>query len=244
MRLIRDNQPPKELIDWIAQQRGAGVNLHFDTLGRVSVYGEERDVKKAILRQRLLDQGYLCAYTMVRIEEDNSHIEHLVPRSLSKAEGRPEETVEYRNMVACYPVDGTCEFGAHARKNLSLPFTPLDANCESRIQYGTNGYAKPVNPGDQNVDALIDPDGSLLRLNHSTLIRWRKNAVIGAGLSNGSKQLKRVHETKRYAREVLNFRRGDKLEPYCIALAHAADAHVKRLEKLTQKRKFSRASSK
>lgn len=240
MRCIRDNEPPQELIDWCARQRGVGVNLHFDSLGRVEVKGVKGDVKNAIRQSRLLDQGYLCAYTMVRIDANDCHLEHIIPRTVSNQAGRPEETVQYRNIVACFPLNGKCEFGAHAREDRRLPITPLDQSCESRIRYLSNGEASPRIPGDQDVKDLINQNGNLLCLNHPTLVKLRRAAVDVAGLSQKSMKPLRQAEARRFAEKIQSFKRGDRLPSFCIALIQAAEAHIERLNKLANKRRYAR----
>jgi uncharacterized protein (TIGR02646 family) len=242
VRHIDNHKAPQALIDWVAQQKSLGYNLHFDVLGRVSVAGVESDVKQAIKAQRLKDQGYLCAYTMVRISESDCHIEHIIPRTLSNEAGHPEETVEYRNMVACFPLDeteGKCPFGAHAREDRLLPITPMDPGCETRMRFQTNGRVEAVNPSDSDIALITDPDVHLLRLNHPRLIDWRKAAIEGAILSPPGGRALTVQSARRFARRVLEFKWGALLTPYCVALAHAALEYADKLEKLSRKRRFS-----
>tara|TARA_B110000003_G_scaffold262845_1_gene285908 strand:+ start:2175 stop:2558 length:384 start_codon:yes stop_codon:yes gene_type:complete len=107
MRYIEKNEPPRALINWRAQRAEHDQNLDFRDLDHVSIDGVYVNVKEAIKKQRLKDQGYLCAYTQIRIELDTSHVEHLKPQSLSRINDRKkhfiEETVDYENMVLCYP---------------------------------------------------------------------------------------------------------------------------------------------
>lgn len=52
---------------------------------------------KPELRQALLEeQGYLCAYCMAIIDEDNSKVEHIIPRSTF-----PDLQMTYTNMLIC-----------------------------------------------------------------------------------------------------------------------------------------------
>jgi uncharacterized protein (TIGR02646 family) len=232
------------LIDWVAQQKAASVNLHYDVLGQVERPGGEKvDVKQAIVRQRLKDQGYLCAYTMVGISEKNCHVEHIVPRSDSNARQQSEETVRYDNMLACYPQDdskGKCPFGAHAREDRPLPLTPLDATCEKRMRFRKNGQIEPLNSNDLGVSNILDEEGNLLRLNHPRLVLWRREAIHAVLFSGHSPELS-ITAARRFAKRVLEFRWGERLRPYCIALAHAATEHADNLEKLRRKKRFSKS---
>lgn len=246
MRYIKHNHPPQELIDWIAQQKAASVNLHYDVLGQVErAGGGKADVKQAIVRQRLKDQGYLCAYTMVRISEENCHVEHVVPRSDSNACQRPEETIRYDNMLACYPQDdskGKCPFGAHAREDRPLPISPLQANCERRLRFRANGSVEAADPADNEAVLITDEKGQLLRLNHPRLVAWREEAIRAALFPKGGRELS-IAAARRFSRRVRDFSWGQQLRPYCVALAQAAEEHAAKLEKLRNKRRFARGGS-
>jgi uncharacterized protein (TIGR02646 family) len=243
MRYISDNQPPEELILWLREQRKENLNLRYDDLTPVKINGVNKDVRQSIIDQRLKDQGYLCAYTMLRIHEDSCHVEHIYPRSCSYAKGYPEKSVEYANMIACYPLQksgdkrGKCPFGAEARGNEPLGLHPLDPTCEQRLRYKSNGEVVATNPSDNNAINIIDAAGKLLRLNHPKLVKWRKSAIDQAGIGipttkalRASKRLTEAQAT-RLKNEVLQFQRGQKLRPHCVAIAHAADEHIERIRK-------------
>jgi uncharacterized protein (TIGR02646 family) len=246
MRYISDNHPPEELILWFREQRKVGLNLRYDDLTPVVIDGERRDVRQAIIQQRLKDQGYLCAYTMLRVEEASCHVEHIYPRSRSYAEGNPELSVDYMNMVACYPLQeprnkrGKCPFGAEARGDKLLGLHPLDPTCEQRLRYKSTGEAVATIATDSDTHRIIDAEGELLRLNHPKLVGWRKSAIDRAGI--GVKASKPLTEAQalRLQSGVLQFQRGEKLTPHCVAIAHAAAEHIERLRKLRMIKKQSR----
>lgn len=248
MRYISDNHPPQELILWLREQRREGVNLRYDDLSPVLIEGEQRDVRKAIIRQRLKDQGYLCAYTMMRIEETNCHVEHIYPRTLSYAGGDPEKTVEYTNMIACYPLQtpgdkrGKCPFGAEARESNLVLLHPLEPTCQNRLQYKSNGEVVATNRGDTAAEDIIDADGHLLRLNHPKLIKWRKSAITEAGLSTVSSKPLTEASAERFKAEVLQFNSGRRLTPFCVALAHAVDEHIQRIQKRRERRRHAQTN--
>lgn len=237
MRYISDNQPPEELILWLREQRKVGLNLKYDDLTPVVVDGEVRDVRNSIINQRLKDQGYLCAYTMLRISPESCHVEHIYPRSRSYAEGDPEKSVEYTNMVACYPLQeagdkrGKCPFGAEARGDKLLRLHPLDPTCEQRLRYKSNGAVVAANPSDNDAIDIIDAAGKLLQLNHPKLVKWRKTAIDQAGIGIGATKPLTEAQATRLKDEALQFRRGHKLRPHCVAIAHAADEHIERIRK-------------
>jgi uncharacterized protein (TIGR02646 family) len=246
VRRIVDQQSPAELISWTAQQRAAGINFSFETLGRVQIAGEERDVKAAILAQRLNDQGYICAYTMRRITDESAHLEHIVPRSVSYAANRPEESVTYRNIVACFPKNGGDKshgYGAPVRKDLPLVVSPCDEHCERAFSYQRAGRVEPGFPAEHpQYEALRSQIEKTLNLNADFLVRARKQAIKGAGVStvDDSNAIESPEAAERLAREVLSFKRGNELTPYCVAISHAATAHAGALRKLRDQRKHAR----
>ncbi len=240
MRYINASQAPSELIAWVAQQRKAGVNLHYDYLGIVEVGGHTVDVKEAVLKQRLKDQGFLCAYTMLRIDPDNAHIEHLVPRTVSNQAGRPDETIDYNNMVACFPKNGGDKnhgFGAPVRADRSLAVTPIDPSCERRIRYRDDGFVEAL---DRNDKALVEQIDDVLKLNARLLVRGRRESLCKAGITSDSPNPLSIGEAERLASGIVTFRPGGKLTQFCIAINQVAEAHVERIKKIQKKRAFSR----
>jgi hypothetical protein len=93
MRRIRKTNPPASLRNWIDANRQL-PNFNYDALPT----GVKADLKE----QLLAEQGFLCAYTGRGVADDDSHIEHLKPQNKCES----GEDVNYRNLVACFPVDG------------------------------------------------------------------------------------------------------------------------------------------
>src|ERR1017187_10800417 len=106
MRRIIKGEEPAELRLW--------KEANTDT-PQVLTYGNMP--KPQVKLQMLIEQGYLCAYTMQRIESvDDCHIEHVVPRN---QENQPEFTdINYNNLLACEPSDTP----GHRPKRGQLPF--------------------------------------------------------------------------------------------------------------------------
>ncbi len=246
MRHITDHQAPAELINWTAQQRAAGIDFSFETLGRVHIAGEDRDVKAAILAQRLDDQGYLCAYTLRRITDETAHLEHIVPRSVSYAANRHEESVNYRNIVACFPKNGgdtSHGYGAPVRKDLPLAVSPCEDQCQRAFGYMRSGRVAPAFPaGHPQYEALRAQIEETLNLNADFLVRARKDAIKGAGVSTDDDPtaIRSPEAAERLAAEILSFRRGHKLTPYCVAISQAAQQHAETLRKLRRRRGYAR----
>lgn len=237
MRHIVRNVQPQALIQWKSERNAAGQPLNFDEFGRVQVNGQELDVKKEVKHQRLKDQGYLCAYTMLPIAMETSHIEHLTPRKTSKDEGRIQETVEYKNMVACFPreeSEGGVGFGAPNRKDLPCKATPMDPNCERWLRYHRNGKVSAVNPDwKESVDTTLN-------LNDKALIDRRSDEMDRHGIGLRSSPPLTIEQARKFKKTVLQPNAKGKLLPFCIALLHAVEDHIIVLEKAALKRKHAR----
>jgi uncharacterized protein (TIGR02646 family) len=239
VKFIVANHPPAELIAWIANSRSNGIDVNYDTVGQVKMGGVTKDVKDAIKRQRLEDQGYICAYTMVHIEEGTSHIEHLKPRSLSKAQGKPEETLDYGNLVACFPANGgdtSHGCGAPVRGEKILALTPREQRCERVLRFKSSGRVEAAIPD----PALGDMIERVLCLNTAWLLSIRRGAILNAGVALASPKPLGASEAARLAGTISTHKSGGKFTPFCVAIAHAAREHIDRLQKLASKRKYAR----
>ena len=232
MRHIRDNNPPEALIRCLAGRRQSGQSLDYDEVGQVEVNGEMVSVTHEIRKARIKDQGGICAYTMMRIDEDSCHNEHIIPSSVSRDNSRLEETLEYTNIVACFPKreeTGGCEFGAAARGNKELAVTPMDAACEQRIRFDrASGRVESASLGDTAITELLDV---VLVLNCDTLIARRLAAFRNAGVGLNSPKPLTESQARRLAADILQHRRGRNLAPFCIAIAHAALRHADLVER-------------
>ncbi|MFZ4525560.1 MAG: hypothetical protein ACOYOE_08450 [Chlorobium sp.] len=238
MRYIEKNDPPQALLFWKAQRNAAAQSLDFAELGRVEMNGEMVDVKNAIKSQRLKDQGFLCAYTMIRITADTSHIEHLIPQSLSRIEKHREQTVEYGNMVVCYPgkeSKGGAEFGAAYRGDQLLAVTPRDSKCEILINYHQNGTVTSQEPA---VERMLNED--ILNLNAATLKDRRKDTFDQHGVGLRSDKPLKIREAERFVNSVMIQNAKGEFPPFCIALAHAALEHIELLKKRRERVKLYR----
>lgn len=241
MRYIPKNEPPQALINWKANRHAAGQSLDFQELGRVQVNGDDVDVKKAIKKQRLADQGHLCAYTLMRIDLDTSHVEHLKPQTFSRINDRIqhfiEETVDYGNMVLCYPKredKGGIGYGAPHRGEKPLAVTPREDRCEKLIQYKLNGRVFSEDP---DVKKMVD---EVLKLNHDTLIDRRRGAYHRKGLGLRSAKPLSEREAARLSEAVLQKDAKNRLAPFCIGISHAAQEHINLIRKRRNKKAMAR----
>lgn len=179
--------PPQSIREWLEIQIPVGLNLNYPNFNR-----------KPALRQELIAEQFgLCAYTGAPIDERlggfhnmnyvfQSHIEHVKPRAVCEEELVARggiygvdlcEDLDYRNLVAALEVKRKPPakseiFGAAARGQYILPVTPLQTDCENRFRY--DGYG-----GIHGVDMPTNQTIGLLKLNHPTLVDWRRGAIAG-----------------------------------------------------------------
>lgn len=198
MKRIRKTHPPKEFLEWL--QDNEGLDCSYDAL-----QGKEAHT---VLKDHLLrEQGYLCAYTGVRISGEESHIEHIKPQSICRTVSNPEksylEDVEYRNMVACFPRDGgdiSHGYGAPMKGgwwNETQFVSPCQEDCERRFVYKWKGKVSPTQENDTAAETTIE----VLRLNATGLRDRRYRAIVGFFGFSSKRKTKAL--TQRQARALL-----------------------------------------
>src|SRR4028119_572152 len=119
MKYIQKGKEPENFSKWKAKQKSIGVNYDFNSL---------RKPEKAEVHNSLLsEQDYICCYCCMRVEQSNSHIEHLAPQSKTDS----ELSVDYTNMLAsCGRDPDWPEYCGNKKKNLAIGVSPLQSNCE------------------------------------------------------------------------------------------------------------------
>lgn len=151
----------------------------------------------------LKEQGYICCYCMQRIEKKSSHIEHVIPRSVSGT--NEAQKLDYSNMIAsCQgeykkknstePIEQNAnenneevncnsdekliqQHCGHYRENWYDPtqyISPLNPDCELRFIYNDEGKIMPA-PDDRGAEETI----KMLRLDYTLLEKNRKQAIRG-----------------------------------------------------------------
>lgn len=228
MRVLKKNTPPEDLIAWCKSQSiKAPQNLHYRNV--------PADVRKTMLMALAQEQMGLCAYTMRRFRlmdknsalPSDSHIEHVLPQS-----NHPGRTLDWGNLLACYPQPGLgCEFGAvkkGAYDPATLPFvSPLSSGAEQHFRYRRQGDI-------QGLSADGEATINQLNLNHISLCADRKLAIRRALEPLKNKWLS-ASAARRSAQAYRDTAGKMVLEPYCVAIAQALEAYVMQLESRTKK---------
>lgn len=228
-----------------AQMNGRAEGTSWEEL-RVDYGGFTRTPQ---LRSLLIkEQHGLCAYTGVGIDSRlaerrpsrldpprkdywfKPHIEHLKSEEQCRSEleesgsvvGREVgEDMAYANMVAAIEVAGTPSehFGAAYRGTRPLPILPTSPSCQDAFLYLEQGTIK-------GLSADADLTISNLRLDHPTLVSWRKGAVR----AYSQKLSEMSGDELRSAIAALEDNGADQLDEFAFVLAQIARSHLARME--------------
>ena len=233
MKYIKKTGPPHSYKIWRSQVRGTGGED----------YSQLKNPQKADLHRNLLkEQGWLCAYTMQRIDLDTSHIEHIKPESVCRLE-QVGLDLDYNNLVTCFPREGMKKrnrYGApkkdHWWKNDGVDFvSPLHPMCEKRFSFQLDGTISAVNHHFAATQTI-----QLLGLSHPTLTDVRKR-VIDQFLYGPSGDDPLSHAQAHRAKDDICTRSADGcFHEFCVAIRNALDEYLKNLQRVARRRKFAR----
>ncbi|MCW6050360.1 TIGR02646 family protein [Lyngbya sp. CCAP 1446/10] len=165
MKYIKKGKEPQDFSDWKATQKSLGVNYGYKNL--------QNPEKGAVHSYLLSEQGYICCYCCQRVEQSNSHIEHLAPQSKTDS----ELSLDYTNMLgSCGRVPNWPEYCGNKKQNIAIAVSPLKSNCEDFFSYSSTGEILPTtNNLDEEKDAEITI--KVLGLNHYDLTQGRIQAL-------------------------------------------------------------------
>jgi len=193
MKKISKTNPPTKYLQWIkAQEKLSESQNELEEKDKLLFKyedGIEREVFDTLKQKLIEEQGYLCAYTGIKILPDiknedgrisktgTFHIEHLKPRTICNKEQQEQgniisESLDYRNMVACYPKDEnntSCSFGAKRKDswwNEKEFISPCQEDCERRFSYSWSGTVSSALDDDDQVTITIEKLG--LNKNHNS----------------------------------------------------------------------------
>jgi uncharacterized protein (TIGR02646 family) len=180
------------------------------------------EVPKCLLQE----QGYLCAYTMLRISDPaKGHIEHIVPQS---HKAKPELQIAYRNMLYCYPGQSVSQpdFGARKKDGAVMEsndfVSPLDSTCESRFVYKNDGTIAPANEGDSAAVKTIE----ILNLQSRELTQARMVAILALPIFKRSSVAAR--HARKAALEILQRDSDGCFRVFAVALCQALTRYAEK----------------
>ncbi len=132
------------------------------------------EIKSEVKRTLIQEQGYICCYCECRINTNDSHIEHFRPQSDPSV-----DPLDFSNLIcSCLKdkVAGDPLHCGHLKNNWFdsiLLISPLDASCETKFRYKSDGSISPADPDDQSAKETIDRLG----LDIPKLRAMRKQAI-------------------------------------------------------------------
>lgn len=234
MRRIRRGQAPAELTHWRNNQpldNGRKLNCTYDAI----------PCKDVIKQQLLKEQGYLCGYTGIPIDTEQSHIEHVKPQSSCDKE--IYEDTDYSNFIAAYPEPGkSCEFGAVYKASWYDPtmfISPLNDICEKAFEYHRDGkISARSSPYSHKANETIRK----LALDHKNLIEMRevaiKQVLYDKHLPITNAQLERI-----IAHYATFFNQSQRLPAFCFVIVQAAEKLLHQRRKEQQKQVYSKKTA-
>ena len=163
MKHIDKNPEPEEFCEWKDRFREQEIEPGWGEF-------DGTPMKQTIKQSLLAEQGYLCCFCEIEVDENKGHIAHLLDQA-----GHPDKVLVYENLLYSCPerprsIPQTC---GHAQKNAILPISPLDTDCETRFLYTGNGRIHP-----RKIDGNDDRDAAetirILNLNAKRLIEIRE----------------------------------------------------------------------
>ena len=212
MRFIEKGPEPLLLRQWKWENSRQRQNLAYSNIPAQALI----ELREALL----MEQGYLCAYTMMRIASaDKGHIEHVLPKSRY-----PNKEVEYRNMIYCVPGSKAepCEFGAKRKDAFDATsrnfISPLHRTCETRLSYDSSGTVSAKSA----TDTVAQKTVNVLNLNHADLVALRKAAIRSQPIFRRAAKPLSAAGARALAVRVMQRDGAGKIAPFCVAIKQVA----------------------
>lgn len=226
MKRIIKGSEPQELRRWRVANKEIPENL---------AYGSGEWPTAAVRQHLLEEQGYLCAYTMQRIETiEDCHIEHIIPQRQSNQTQHLD--VDYNNMLACFPGNKPppewnpkYPYGAQQKAGTQINdnnfVSPLREDVERRFNYDADGSIKAA-PGDNAAEGSI----RILKLNHDQLVELRKAAIDDWVLDDIDLT---VEGAAVLSTTIVEFDSKGRLPAFCLAISQVASWYVRRMHEMS-----------
>ncbi len=230
MKYIRKARTPRAYSEWCAVVAGT-----HQADWRVVPSAEKRHVLASMIE----DQGGLCAYTMRRIYEQSSHVEHIKPQSRCRQDLSGSD-LDYANLVACFPRKASCRYGAHQKggwwEDDGAQFvSPLHSVCEQVFRFRLDGEIEAV---DNRVEATTTIE--VLGLDDPSLTEDRKRAIDEFIYGSTSRDPMSPGDARRVLIRICDRTHDGTFYEFCVALRAALIAYLEHLAKLQRRRKHVR----
>ena len=170
MKYIQKTGCPHSYSEWCAEVAGTNKADWREVFS---------DHKELILAAMIADQGGLCAYTMRRIDNNSSHVEHIKPQSRCREDLHGSD-LDYTNLVACFPRQGMkaqYRYGAQLKDNWwdndGAEFvSPLQPVYEQVFRFKLDGEIEAIDNRTEARTTIV-----VLGLNHGSLTEDRKRVI-------------------------------------------------------------------
>jgi uncharacterized protein (TIGR02646 family) len=230
---IHKGGSPHIYAQWRASVAGTGKE-HYGELPKAE--------KQALLTALIAEQGALCAYTMRRIDQRSSHVEHIKPESLCRLDQAGSD-LDYENLVACFPREGmkaAYRYGAQRKgdwwDNGGASFvSPLHPACEKRFRFDVDGTVTAVGNYGPAITTI-----EVLKLDHPNLQEDRKRAIQEFVFGSGGAEPLSQAKAKQALGAVCSRNGHGEFYEFCIAIRDAVDQHMKVLRRRGQRTKATR----
>jgi len=230
LKYIRKGGSPRAYSEWCAVVAGT----HQADWREVRA-----DEKRQVLASMIAEQGGLCAYTMRRIDEQSSHVEHVKPKNRCRQD-RPGSDLDYGNLVACFPREGPCQYGAQRKggwwEDDGAQFvSPLHPVCEQVFRFRLDGGVEAIG---NRIDATTTI--KVLGLDDRSLTEERQR-VIDEFIYGPTRSHPMSRALARRALERICDRGPDgTFNVFCVALRGALNAYLDHLAKRQRRRRHAR----
>jgi uncharacterized protein (TIGR02646 family) len=200
--------------------------------------------KGHLLAGLIAEQGELCAYTMRRISKESSHVEHIKPQGLCRANLYGSD-LDYSNLVACFPregMKGAYRYGAQFKDSWwdddgSEFVSPLQSSCERFFRFGLDGEIAAVGKRGAAITTI-----RVLGLNHQSLAEDRKRAIEEFIYGPSGHDPMSPANARRTQRNICDRDGHGRFAEFCVALRDAVEAHLTALAKIGRRRIAMRRS--
>jgi uncharacterized protein (TIGR02646 family) len=231
MKYVKKVGAPTIYSNWCRCVKGS-VNEHYNNL--------QNPEKEALHETLLKEQGWICAYTMRRINKDTSHIEHIKPESLCRKDAVGSD-LDYSNMVACFPKEGMIHnyrYGAQLKDkwwvNDGADFiSPLNSLCEKMISFDIEGVISAIK-NDPAAVTTID----VLGLDHDSLTEDRRRVIQEFIFGPEGKTPLTRAKVVAAINTICNLNGSDKYYEFCVAIRCALPEYVLQLDKRAARKRM------
>lgn len=172
MKQIMKGKEPEAFVKWKRSKKYE--ESKNDKLKVEEIYDrfkKSQKVKTPVKNSLMEEQGYICCYCERRIQADDSHIEHLIPKDIE-----PQKSLDFDNLLCSCQKDlevGEPRHCGNSKSNDILPISPLNPDCETRFIFAHDGQILPAQEDDEQAKNTIE----ILQLNIPKLKNLRKDAI-------------------------------------------------------------------